>query len=202
MKIITLSLPPIMTNCYIAYEKDGGKCFIIDPASSPERIDALISAHSLVPKAILLTHGHFDHIAAADSLRDRYSIPLFIHESDGNMITSASLNCSKPMMGTSITIKPADKLLRDGDKIKLESESLKVMHTPGHSPGSCVFVGNGFIFSGDTVFKGTYGRYDLPGGDFSILMSSIKRILALNPIFEIYPGHDEKTSVSDEMMYY
>ena len=118
------------------------------------------------------------------------------------MICSSTLNCSKPMLGVDITLDPADKLLKDGDKIKLENEVLRVMHSPGHSPGSCVYIGNGFIFSGDTVFKGTYGRYDLPGGDYSLLMQSIKRIMKLNPTLEIYPGHYEKTTISDEMLYY
>ena len=144
----------------------------------------------------------FDHIAASDELRDKYSVPLYIHEGDSGMLTSSFLNCSRPMMGTDVILRPADKLLKDGDVLKLENESLRVMHTPGHSPGSCVFVGNGFIFSGDTVFKDTYGRYDLPGGDFSQLMQSIKRVMALNPVFEIYPGHEEKTTVSDEMIHY
>lgn len=202
MKILTLPLPPIMTNCYIAYEKEGGKCFIIDPASSAERIKTIIDAHDLKPKAILLTHGHFDHIAAADELRKQYKIPLMIHEQDAEMIVSAELNCSRAMMGASITLSPADKLLKEGDRIKLENESLKVLHTPGHSPGSCVYVGNGIAFSGDTLFKGTYGRYDLPGGSFQTLMGSIKRILELSPITVLYPGHDEKTNVADEEIYY
>lgn len=191
-----------MTNCYIAYEKEGGKCFIIDPASSADKISTYIDAYSLTPKAILLTHGHFDHIAASDILRDKYKIPLCVHEGDSNMITSPSLNCSKPMMGISVALRPADKLLKEGSLIKLESESLRVLHTPGHSPGSCVFVGSDFIFSGDTIFRGTYGRYDLPGGDYDLLMNSIKKVFELNPLHDIYPGHDNKTTISEEMMYY
>ena len=202
MKVITIPLPPIMTNCYIAYERDGGKCFIIDPASSEEKIKTIIDAHSLKPKAIILTHGHFDHIAAADRLREMYSIPLYIHEADGEMIKDSRLNCSSSMMGMAIVLKDADRLLKDGDKIKLESESLTVMHTPGHSPGSCVFVACDCIFSGDTVFRGTYGRYDLPGGNFELLMDSIRRVMTLSPILTVYPGHDEKTTIGDESIYY
>ncbi|MBE6650795.1 MAG: MBL fold metallo-hydrolase [Ruminococcaceae bacterium] len=202
MKVITIPLPPIMTNCYISYEREGGKCFIIDPASSEDRIKTLIDAHSLKPKAILLTHGHFDHIAASDRLREMYSIPLYIHEADSEMIKNARLNCSSTMMGEEIILKDADKLLKDGDKLKLENESLAVMHTPGHSPGSCVFIASDCVFSGDTVFRGTYGRYDLTGGDFNLLMASIKRVMALPPILKVYPGHNEATTIFDESMYY
>lgn len=191
-----------MTNCYIAYENEGGRCFIIDPASSAEKISTYISAYSLRPKAILLTHGHFDHISAADDLRDKYKIPLYVHKADGEMISSPYLNCSMLMMGESVALRPADKLLKEGDLIKLESDSLRVLHTPGHSPGSCVYVGSELIFSGDTVFRGTYGRYDLPGGDYDLLMNSIKRVMSLNPIYDVYPGHNEKTTISEEMMYY
>lgn len=202
MKILTIPLPPIMTNCYIVYEKDGGKCFIIDPASSADRISAYIESFELKPKAILLTHGHFDHIAASDELREKYKIPLYVHEYDSEMILSPILNCSRAMIGSDVALKPADVLLKDGDSLKLEKEKIIVLHTPGHSPGSCAFVGVDFAFSGDTVFKGTYGRYDLPGGNYDLLMSSVKKIMSLNPITELYPGHDEKTTVSEEMLYY
>lgn len=202
MKIYTLQLPPIMTNCYIAYEKEGGKCFIIDPASCAEKIITAINMLSLKPKAILLTHGHFDHIAAADELREKYSVPLYIHSEDGEMIKSPLMNCSIFMSDDNVTLKDADKFLKDGDKLKLDDESFTVMHTPGHSKGSCVFVCSNAIISGDTIFKGTYGRYDLFGGDYGTLMESLKKVLSLSPVLDIYPGHDEKTTVAEESIHY
>lgn len=202
MNVLTLSLPPLMTNCYIVYEREGGKCFIIDPASCADKISTAVDAHRLKPKAILLTHGHFDHISAADKLREKYRIPLYIHEDDLKMIASPSLNCSKLMMGIEVTLKPADKIIKDGDLLKLETVSIKVIHTPGHSPGSCVFLGGGCVFSGDTVFRDTYGRYDLPGGNYNQLINSIKRVMSLDPNYEIYPGHNEKTTIAREMIHY
>lgn len=202
MKVFTISLPPIMTNCYVAYEREGGKCFIIDPASNEEEIKRLIESKSLKPSAILLTHGHFDHIGAVDKLREYYSIPLYIHESDGEMIGSHHANCSMAFMGTPITLRQADRLLKNGDVIQLEDEFLRVMHTPGHSPGSCVFVGKDLVFSGDTVFRGTYGRYDLPGGDFQTLFKSIQRVMELDPSMTVYPGHNEKTTIGEERKNY
>lgn len=202
MNVTTIPLPPIMTNCYVAYEREGGKCFIIDPASNEEQIIRLIKSKGLIPSAILLTHGHFDHIGAADKLREYYSIPLYVHKDDGEMIRSHHANCSMAFTGTSVELSQADRLLKDGDVIKLDDEELFVMHTPGHSPGSCVFVGNDLIFSGDTVFKGTYGRYDLPGGDFQALFRSIQKVMALNPTMTVYPGHNEETSIGEERKYY
>ncbi len=202
MKVFTIPLPPIMTNCYIAYEREGGKCFIIDPASNEEKIKAIIEMQKLSPKAILLTHGHFDHISAADKLRDMYSIPLYIHENDAEMIKSPVLNCSQSFMGIAVALNSADKLLSEGNKLLLEKESLTVIHTPGHSSGSCIYVGNNVLFSGDTVFQGSYGRYDLPGGDYSALMQSIQRVMKLNPTLTVYPGHGEKTTIADEMLNY
>lgn len=202
MKVLTISLPPIMTNCYLAFECEGGKCFIIDPASNAEKIIEIISSASLSPTAILLTHGHFDHIEAADILREHYSIPLLVHEGDADMIKSPTLNCSMSMMGTVVKLKDADGFLKDGDEIKLENEGLRIMHTPGHSPGSCVFIADNLIFSGDTVFRSTYGRYDLPGGDYMTLMRSIIRIMSLDEGLIVYPGHDEKTTIAREKIYY
>ena len=202
MNVVTLALLPLMTNCYIAYEREGGKCFIIDPASNEERIIQTLNLMRLKPKAILLTHGHFDHIGAADSLRDHYSIPLIVHEADAKMIKSPILNCASAFMGMNVALRDADKLVKDGDVLKLEKESLRVLHTPGHSEGSCVYVGNDLIFSGDTVFRGSYGRYDLYGGNYGELMESVRRVLELDTRMVIYPGHDETTTVLDERENY
>ncbi len=202
MKVFTIPLPPMMTNCYLAYEREGGKCFIIDPGANAEKIITLIELQQLKPSAILLTHGHFDHIEAADKLKKYFKIPIFIHKDDAEMVTDPSINGCVLLGRNDIFSKGADSLLEGGEEIKLEKEKLTVMHTPGHSRGSVCYVGRDIIFSGDTVFRGTYGRYDLYGGSFDDLMTSIMRIMTLDEGLTVYPGHDAKTTIADEKKYY
>lgn len=202
MKVFTIPLPPLMTNCYVVYEREGGRCFIIDPASSPDTIVEIIDRMKLKPKAVLLTHGHFDHIGGADALRERYGIPLYLHEGDLDMITKPEMNCSASFMGGNVMLKEADKALRDGDAVTLEKEFLRVLHTPGHSEGSCVYLGDGIMFSGDTLFCNGYGRCDLYGGNYGALMESIQGLMRLDSRTRVYPGHGEPTTIGDEMDLY
>ena len=201
MKAITLSLPPIETNCYVIFSKIGGECIIVDPASSFDKIKEIVSENKLKPKCIFLTHGHFDHIGASDELRSFYDIPLLVHEFDSEMILQPNLNCSS-MMGTPFALSPADKLVSDGDEIHIDNEVLRVMHTPGHTPGSSVLVGSEEIFSGDTIFLNSYGRCDLPGGNFEKLKESIFKIMALNEKLKVYPGHGDTTDILSERLFY
>ena len=198
LNIITLTLPPFQTNTYIIFEKLKGKCIVIDPASSFSVIKDKIDEFKLKPAMIFLTHGHFDHIGACDELRNEYNIPLAIHENDAEMITSPKLNASALLTSTIIALNPADKILKNSDVIKLESESLKVMHTPGHTQGSCVLIGRNVVFSGDTLFSGGYGRYDLFGGSFDELVNSLEKIFTLDESLKVYPGHGPTTDIFNE----
>lgn len=202
MKYIKLELGPLGTNCYIVFNRMGGEAYIIDPASNSKTIDRVITENSLTPKGVLLTHGHFDHIGASDDLRKLYSIPLYIHEDDAVMLESASLNCSTSFMGEAVCLDAPDVMLKDGDALCLDGEALEVIHTPGHSKGSVSFVCDNCIFSGDTVFKGSYGRFDLPGGDFNELKNSIKNLLSRDKNLVICPGHGDETSVVRETELY
>ena len=150
------------------------------------------------PKAILLTHGHFDHIAASDELREKYKIPLYVHEYDSEMILSPILNCSRAMIGSDVALKPADVLLKDGDDLKLEKEKITVLHTPGHSPGSVCLVTGDTIFSGDTLFRANCGRCDFPGGDYRKMLSSLARLGRMEGQYTVYPGHEMSTDMNFE----
>lgn len=198
MNVITLRLPPFQTNCYILYQNEGGSCIIIDPASSEKEIIKEVEALKLVPSLIFLTHGHFDHVGAVDALRKRYGIPLAIHKSDASMLSDSYLNASALLIGESITVNEPDVLLSDGDEIKLDTETLTVMNTPGHTPGSSVLVTKDLIISGDTLFRDGYGRYDLEGGNAYELFESLKKLLSLDESLIVYPGHGEKTTVKRE----
>ncbi len=198
LNVIALPLPPFDTNCYIVSEVNGKKCIIIDPASSPEKIINIISARKLSPVSIVLTHGHFDHIGGADFLRETYNIPLCIHEADAELLDSPEKNASKHLTFGEVYIKPADTLLKEGSVIKFGKEKLRIMHTPGHTKGSSVLIGESALFSGDTLFRDGYGRYDLYGGNMGELFDSLERLFLLNEYLTVYPGHGEKTTIGDE----
>ncbi len=201
MKVFTITISPFMTNCYLVYNNKL-QCFIIDPSNDANKIVSFITEHSLTPEAILLTHGHFDHIGACDKLCEHYGISIYIHENDAVMLKNPSINGSELLINRSLVINKLPKFFKDGDEIMLGDEKLRIMHTPGHTQGSCVLVSNEAIFSGDTVFKNSYGRYDLYGGSFKALADSIRKILSLNPDLLIYPGHGELTSVQNELKNY
>ena len=140
-------------------------------------------------EAVLLTHGHFDHTVSADKLREIFFVPVCIHESDAEMLTDAEKSALYYFFGTRSAHPPADRLLKDGDKIPLGDATITVHHTPGHSMGSVCYRIEDAFFTGDTVFSAGYGRCDLYGGDMSALARSLASLRELNQNLTIYPGH-------------
>ncbi len=201
LKTETLVLSPFQTNTYIVYD-DTNSAIIIDPADSFAVIKEKLNSLSLTPELIFLTHGHFDHLGACRELKEEYSIPIFIHEKDAPIVTSPLLNASRILLEYDIISPPVDKVLKDGDKITFGNSELTLMHTPGHTRGSSCLIGENEIFSGDTVFAGGYGRYDLEGGDASALFKSLKKVLSLDENLTVYSGHGEKTTIKREKMTY
>ena len=180
---------PLAANCYIITNPERKECFIVDPGGNPERIMSHIT-HS--PVAVLLTHGHSDHIGGVDALCGEYHIPLYIHEGDASKLTSAGENLSGAF-GTSFTVQTAPALLRDGEILTLAGIPITVLHTPGHSAGSVCYLlpdGQG-ILTGDTFFAHGYGRTDFADGSYSDLVQSLRRLFHLTPKMTAYPGHDE-----------
>ncbi len=198
MKIETLIVSPFEVNCYLIWDEDEKKAIIIDPGDEDELIIDTIGKLNLQPAAILLTHGHADHIAAVEPLKDKYGIKLYIGKGDESLLESPSANVSA-LMGFDITCPPADKVLTDKDVLKIGGIELTVIATPGHSRGGvCYFVQNK-LFCGDTLFNGSIGRTDLPGGDYQQLIDSInKNILSLPDEIICYPGHGPSTTVGEE----
>lgn len=196
MNVISLTLGPLGTNCYILYGDDG-RAAVIDPAFSADRINAVLEEKGLVLDKILLTHAHFDHIMAAEELR-RDGAVLCIHEADEEMLYNSVLNCMQEFMGRSIKFEKAERLLTDGDIIEVGGEELSVLHTPGHTKGSVCYVSEEYIFSGDTLFRDGVGRCDLYGGSFQTLCRSLSRLSALEKDRAVFPGHGEKTTLEYE----
>ncbi len=198
MNYEVLSVGPLETNCYIVYCQDSLECAVVDPGAEADRISRLIARKSLKPALILNTHGHIDHIGANKDIKEKFNIPLYIHSADSPMLGNVKQSEMAGFLGV-IDSPSADHLLNDGDKIKVGKSFLQVIHTPGHSPGSVSFLGDGFLLSGDTLFFGGVGRTDLPGGSWKDMESSIKnKILTMPDEMIVLPGHGPFTTVGQE----
>ncbi len=195
-------LGPIMTNCYIAYDGDIKEAVIIDPADSADIIKRKITELGVKPVAILLTHGHFDHIGAALDIKAEYGIKIYAHEDEKDVLTSDANVAS--MMGMRLSVD-ADEYVRDRQTLLFGGVKYEVIHTPGHTKGGCCYyvASDKVLFSGDTMFCQSYGRTDFPTGSYSELINSItQKLLKLDDDVIVYPGHNEETKIGYERSMY
>lgn len=189
----------VSTNVYVCMHAETKEAFIVDPADDADEIIRLVSAMGAKPCAILLTHGHFDHIGAADTLRKRYEIPVYAEEHEKELLSSPALNLSGGW-ADSLTLT-ADHLLKDGDMLNIAGFTIRVLHTPGHTPGGCCYelVGEDILFSGDTLFYMSVGRTDFPGSSGAAMRMSLHRLLEeLSEDTQVLPGHGESTTIGYE----
>lgn len=196
-----LLVGPLQSNCFILGDEESGEAVIIDPGGDG---DMILNAVGLKPwevMAILNTHAHFDHIAANAAVKMGTGAPLMAPRADAPFMAQAHI--SARMYGLEVDASPdPDRLLEDGDQIDLGNDKIEVASTPGHTPGGVAFVTSIGIFPGDTIFAGSIGRTDLPGGDYDTLINSIKsRIMTLEDDTPIYPGHGPATTVGRERTY-
>jgi hydroxyacylglutathione hydrolase len=198
MQIETIVVGPFEENCYLVYDKGDKTGVIIDPGAEEEKIIGLIKKKDFAPQAILLTHGHGDHIAAVKPLIEKFAIPLYLGRGDEIMLESASAN-ALAMFGFQISCPAPDHLVSDQDLVTAGKFVFSVFATPGHTPGGvCYFIGK-YLFCGDTLFSGSIGRTDLPGGNYEELIYSIdKNILTLPDDIICLPGHGPQTTVGKE----
>ena len=197
-----MPLGPLQTNCYLLSNKDGS-CLIIDPGEESNKVIQYISEHRLKPLAILLTHAHFDHIGAVDQVREKFSLPVYVHKKEEKWLSDPGLNGSHSFFpGQQITAKPAEFLIRSEMELELGEFQIKVFETPGHSPGSVSFYfkDSGIVVSGDALFQASIGRTDLPGGNHDELLRSIhQKLLVLPEDTIVLPGHGPATTIEQEM---
>lgn len=196
-------LGPVQTNCYYLFREDTKECVIVDPADEVERIEDFIAKKELKPTAILLTHGHFDHIMAVEPIRKRYDIPVYAAEAERETLADGMLNLSMQMGGGMVSVK-ADNWLTDGEEIELLGHTVRCILTPGHTVGGMCyyFPQAGILFSGDTLFEESVGRTDFPGGSMSNLIDSIReKLFVLPDAVQVYPGHGLITSIKNEKMF-
>ncbi len=200
MKVIALSLGTLQTNCYILSSLQDA--VVIDPAGEGERIFEVLQKEGLTLKGILLTHTHFDHFGAVDELVKKTDTLLYCPLDDASGLTDTRLNVSG-FFGKGQTVKTApSRLLKEGDKIAFGEEQLTVISTPGHTAGSCCYLSKAALFSGDTLFKHSYGRTDMPGGNKELLFSSLRRLLSTEENLKVYPGHGSDTTLDNERRYF
>ena len=198
MKYELVVVGALETNCYLVYDEETRECAVIDPGADPEKIIATIADLELKPVIVLNTHGHVDHIGANSDIVQKYAIPLAMHAADTGMLQVSDYIELSLLLGARNSPAP-DRLLAEGDEVAVGRTSLRVIHTPGHTPGSIGFVHGGFLFSGDTLFCGGVGRTDLPGGSWKDLERSIReRILTLPEETVVLPGHGPHTTVEQE----
>ena len=186
LKIHTLTLGLYQVNCYVVHNEDSDRCVVIDPGYEPKKIAAFLREKGLKLEAILLTHGHFDHVGGVKALAENCKV--YLHELERTMPQALTAG---PLYAT------------DGYSAQFEIAGMNftVLHTPGHTPGSVCLICEDAMFSGDTLFAGSCGRTDLPGGDWATIHSSLKRLKDLPGDYRVFPGHGEDTTLAQERQF-
>ncbi|MBE6876223.1 MAG: MBL fold metallo-hydrolase [Ruminococcus sp.] len=196
MNLIKLILGELATNCYIL-ETGNGEAIAFDIGDGAKKVIQALETYHLQLKAILLTHGHYDHVAGVEEVRRETGADVYIHEKDAVMLESGQANLSWQL--TSETYQPVTEYhtLKDGDILEFGSLKIQVMHTPGHTPGGVCYLTEDMMFSGDTLFKGSVGRIDL-GGNREQMMISLRKIASLEKNYQVYPGHFDASTLDAE----
>ena len=201
MIVEALVVGPIQANCFIIGDEGNREAAAVDPGDEVKRILSKIQKNNLTLKYIINTHGHFDHVGGNQALQKETGAPILIHAGDAPML--AHLADSAAVWGMRVdNSPPADRLLEDGDEITFGDLTLQVIHTPGHSPGGISLYTPGHLFVGDTLFAGSIGRTDFPGGDYGTLIQAVRnRLFVLGDEVQVYPGHGPATTIGQERRF-
>jgi len=201
MIIKKLAVGPIMANCFIVGCKETHEAAVIDPGDEADRILLALAQAKLTVKQIINTHGHFDHVGANKRMKAATGAPILIHALDAPMLSMLSRSAAAWGMSAEDSPSP-DRTIDEGDEIRVGLLRLQVIHTPGHTPGGVSLIADDCAFVGDTLFAGSVGRTDFPGGDFDTLKSSIqKKLFALGDEVRVFTGHGPETTIGEEKRY-
>ncbi|RIH88134.1 Hydroxyacylglutathione hydrolase GloC [Meiothermus luteus] len=195
MRVYSIPVGPLQANAYLLVG-EGGRGVIVDPGGEPERILAEVQRVGLSPEAILLTHAHFDHVGAVGPLVEALGIPVYLHPADLPLYQNASQAAGRWGLWVPNPPEPTEPLY-EGQHLDF-GLGLEVLFLPGHAPGHVGFYKPGHLVSGDVLFRGGIGRYDLPGADPKALFSSLQKLLQLPPDTVVYPGHGPPTTLGEE----
>ncbi len=199
--IKTLIVGILQENCYLVWDENTKETAVIDPGDDGELIAQTIEEQQLKPKLIINTHYHFDHTGANGYIKDRYNIPIAIGKNDAALLESSYLDAINLMINSTPSPK-ADILLSDGNVIDVGNYKFEVIETPGHTQGSiCLYLrSESLLFSGDTLFFESVGRWDLKGGDKFTLFKSLDKIFRLPQETKVFPGHGQPTTIAHELL--
>ena len=194
MRIDRITLSPFETNTYLI--RKGGKVLVIDPGDEGKRLGEEIGEEVTL---IIATHGHLDHLNGVNNLRKKYPAPFYLHEKDLYLLENSSqLDWKGFFVDQQEVARPTHLFKREKEVLEWEGERLEIYNLPGHSPGSVVVKIGGNLFTGDLIFRGSVGRWDLPGGDEKILLASLKKIMEWEENLTLYPGHGPPTTLQEE----
>ena len=202
MKIEKFVLGSMGTNCYLIINEETKELIIIDPATCPDYVVSHVNSNGYIPRAIFLTHAHFDHVMGIDGWVKEFGIPVYLHEEEKKVLEDPELNLSG-VFGASYSYSDV-KCLKDGQELEVSGFIFKVIHTPGHTCGGCCYycAEEGVLISGDTLFYQSVGRSDFPTGSMGTLVRSIKeKLFCLPEDVMVYPGHNDSTCIGDEKKY-
>ena len=192
----TVEVAPLMTNCYLVGDENEKVCAVVDPGGSPDRVIAMIERSGLTPTAIFLTHGHYDHVRGIPGLLQKYpDLPVYCHDKEICAAENTTESFFLPHTGKN------QRTYSEGDVVQIGSLSFRVLHTPGHSGGSVVLLVEDLMLCGDTLFAGSMGRCDLPGGDENAMCTSLRRLAALDGNYKVLPGHGQASTLDRERNY-
>ncbi|MBQ7689932.1 MAG: MBL fold metallo-hydrolase [Muribaculaceae bacterium] len=208
MNLTRFPVNPFVELTYILWTGDGGDAIVVDPgmmaAAERDEVVQFLDSHRLTLRHILLTHLHIDHVASAAWMAQRYNLPIEGGQADEALGALLPKQAEHFRIGIELNPLKLDRYLSQGDTLTLGDEEIRVLEVPGHSPGSLAYYvpTSNFVLSGDTLFSGSIGRTDLPGGDFGILVKAINdKLMTLPADTMVYPGHNRETTIGDELRY-